>query len=224
MNCRRVEERLDAYAEGLLPTRERQEVERHLARCAACRDDLAFLRSLAQEIEDLPRSIEPPHDLWPDVAPRVRASRDAIPASGHLRRHPTASVRLRLPATAGALAAAIALVVISSAVTFMLVRQAGPPARLATGSTASSVPRVAVHYQAALEDLTAALNARRAELDPELVRVLEENLLLIEEAIREARAALALDPGNPLLTRMLETTYATKLDLLRRAARVGSET
>jgi hypothetical protein len=48
--------------------------------------------------------------------------------------------------------------------------------------------------------------------------VVEENLRVIDDAIDEARAALARDPANGFLYRHLDRTMTKKLDLLRRAA------
>ena len=56
------------------------------------------------------------------------------------------------------------------------------------------------------------------QLDPETVRVVEENLQVIDDAIAEARAALARDPANGYLFRHLDQTLTRKVDLLRRAA------
>ena len=48
--------------------------------------------------------------------------------------------------------------------------------------------------------------------------VLERNLRVINDAIRESHEALALDPANGLLNSHLASTRRRKLDLLRRAA------
>ena len=48
--------------------------------------------------------------------------------------------------------------------------------------------------------------------------VLERNLQVIDDAIREARAALENDPANALLNAHLASARQRKLNLLRRAA------
>jgi glycine cleavage system protein P-like pyridoxal-binding family len=55
-------------------------------------------------------------------------------------------------------------------------------------------------------------------LNPRTVLVLERNLRIIDDAVREARAALAVDPANPLLNAQLADVRRRKLQLLRRAA------
>ena len=69
-------------------------------------------------------------------------------------------------------------------------------------------------YQLAITDLEGALEAGQALLDPETVRVLEENLEVIDQAINEARRALAVDPGSVYLSRYLARTIRRKLSVL----------
>ena len=55
-------------------------------------------------------------------------------------------------------------------------------------------------------------------LDPETVRVLEDNLGSIDRAIQVAVDALMSDPASPLLQRFVADNLRKKVDLLRRAA------
>ena len=50
------------------------------------------------------------------------------------------------------------------------------------------------------------------------MRVVEEKLRLIDQAIADAEKALSADPANAYLTGHLTQTRLRKLDLLRRAA------
>ena len=73
-------------------------------------------------------------------------------------------------------------------------------------------------YEAAVTDLERMLREHRERLDPRTVVVLERNLRVIDDAIAEAREALAADPANALLNAHLAGARQRKLDLLRRAA------
>ena len=73
-------------------------------------------------------------------------------------------------------------------------------------------------YEAAVTDLERMLREHRERLDPRTVVVLERNLRVIDDAIAEAREALAADPANTLLNAHLAGARQRKLDLLRRAA------
>jgi hypothetical protein len=66
---------------------------------------------------------------------------------------------------------------------------------------------------AILQDL---LDQQEASLAPETVAQLKASLRTIDEAILEARSALARDPANKMLVEMLTSSYRQKVDLLRR--------
>jgi hypothetical protein len=66
---------------------------------------------------------------------------------------------------------------------------------------------------AMLQDL---LDQQQASFAPETVAQLKASLRTIDEAILEARNALARDPANKMLVDMLSANYRQKVDLLRR--------
>ena len=74
---------------------------------------------------------------------------------------------------------------------------------------------------AAVEDLRRAASGRD-DLDPETIRTLEESLMVIEIAIREARRALDADPRNPYVRAHLDETMRRKVELLHRATMLAS--
>jgi hypothetical protein len=53
---------------------------------------------------------------------------------------------------------------------------------------------------------------------------LERTLRVIDEAIAEARAALAADPSNRTLLDVLSANYEQKVELLRRASELPART
>ncbi|GLC24230.1 zf-HC2 domain-containing protein [Roseisolibacter agri] len=90
-------------------------------------------------------------------------------------------------------------------------------ARRATPSAEASVPGVR-DYDRAIATLRTAVRERRADLDSGTVAVLERNLRIIDEAIRQSREALASDPGSPLAGRALTKALDRKVELLRTVA------
>jgi hypothetical protein len=73
-------------------------------------------------------------------------------------------------------------------------------------------------YDEAVADLEGVLERGREILDPETIRVLEENLTTIDQAIQEAAEALERDPESGFLRRLLSDNLRRKMDLLRTAA------
>jgi tetratricopeptide (TPR) repeat protein len=72
-------------------------------------------------------------------------------------------------------------------------------------------------YDAAVADLERALKQGRGKLDKATIAVVEQNLQTIDQAIAQAREALASDPANSYLSGHLVEARRRKLDLLRRA-------
>ena len=91
-------------------------------------------------------------------------------------------------------------------------------ARLASRQGGDQTDAVRRTYDSEINTLHDALEARRGQLNPATVAVIEQNLRVIDNAIQQSRAALARDPANALLNDQLDRTLAKKTGLLRAAA------
>lgn len=217
MTCDVVRDRLNDYVDGDLPTALVHEVELHLSACAACREEERALRSLLAQAAALPKAVRPEHDLWPGIALEIGKPRRllAFPAR---------------PMIWGGLAAAAALliaVVVSRGPGKASAPGGAPSPGSAAPSLVSASPEADLReaegeYARAIEALVAALEANRGRLAPETLRSVEQNLAVIDEAVREVRAALDKEPGNPELTRMLASTQRKKVDVLQRVVRLST--
>ena len=105
---------------------------------------------------------------------------------------------------------------------------AGIPApRRAPGTAlASARPSPTSAADAALapeiEQLQNMLKQRRDQLDPSTIKVVEDNLALIDAAVQQARAALMRDPASGFLTERLDNALQKKVELLRTVALLPS--
>lgn len=70
MNHVSDEEILDLLSPGDPPG---PEIRAHLEGCPECRARIEAERSLSARLDDLPREVDPPRDLWPDVRESVEA-------------------------------------------------------------------------------------------------------------------------------------------------------
>ncbi len=78
-------------------------------------------------------------------------------------------------------------------------------------------------FDRAVSDLERTLVEQRDELDPRTIVIIERNLAVIDEAIRQARAALDADPANTFLNSHLADARRRKLELLRRATSIAGD-
>lgn len=208
MNCMDLFERLDAYHSGGLTRLEAEAWEQHLLSCEACRADFRFQRVLRAETAALPRGIAPPADLWHGIGQRIGAKQGAV-----LPDRPGA--RLAWWQRRNSLAAAaIILMAVTSGMTALLIQRGNLPTAIAT----TEFRTTEAAYRHAAEELAGALDSRRQSLGPAAVAVIEHNLRIIDEAIRETQAALAVDPRNQHVAELLWASYEKKIDLLERAA------
>ena len=234
MTHEQILELLDDFVGGDLPPREEREVRRHLMACEECRAEEQALRALLDQAAALADEVLPERDLWEGIAPRLQ-SRASYPEEvvEHIPEVRVIGPRPARPLSWWMLAAAsIALVVTTSFATLrfsgagaddgpaptLATQAARPPAGSGGTPTALASFRPAEQeYEKAIGDLQAVLRTRRGEMAPQTVATLEANLRIIDQAIRESRAALASDPNSPELTKMLSGAYDAKLDVLRRA-------
>jgi hypothetical protein len=102
-----------------------------------------------------------------------------------------------------------------------------PEATLRTPNATGAASNVSLHkkemsatrvYDHEITLLDSLVHTRRESLDPKTVRIIEQNLKIIDKAIAESRAALAKDPRSPLLTNQLDNVLGSKVELLRTVA------
>jgi hypothetical protein len=200
---------------------ERAGIEAHLATCGSCRTTLAELREVAARAASLPDAA-PVADQWAGVADRLTPSASALPFARPQHRR----FSFTLPQL---VAAGLALMVLSGGLVWVArlgdPRASLPPAvaQVEHEEAASSIsPSPAAfadsNYDQAVVDLEKTLEAGRSRLDPETVRILEDNLRTIDQAIEQSRKALRADPANVYLNNHFAASRNRKLALLRRAS------
>jgi anti-sigma factor RsiW len=243
-------DKLSEFLDGELSAEEHRAVEAHLRDCADCAAVLADLKRVvarAQRAGAVPRP--PSADLWGGIAARIDVSERDRSATAFAER--SASVKAftpkmprRIAFTLPQLAAAAALVAaVSGGVVWSVVERAATRSRdrvasaqpvaaaaepstdtLDTGDRIVPVGMADAQYDAAVSDLEKALKEGRGRLDAATIAVVEHNLQIIDQAIDQAREALTADPANTYLSGHLVEARRRKLDLLRRAAALTSET
>ena len=222
-------DRLSEFLDDELGDQERRELAAHLDGCAECAALLAELRQVVVRAGALPDR-GPEADLWPGIAARIRGEDGAAPAPApapRLRRLPRLVISFTLPQLA---AAGLAVAVVSAALMWFLGagfearfgRGAGGARPAPAGLASPAATGDDLTHDRAIGELRRALVEGRGELDSSTVRVLEQNLALIEQSIDQSRRALAADPGNPYLREHLQETMRRKLALLQRATLVAS--
>ncbi len=215
-------EKLSDYLDGELSPGETEALDAHLLECAECGQTLQQLKTVVMRAGQV-IDREPPRDLWPAIAARL-----AVTETETGREMATSPQKRRVSFSIPQLAAAsVVLMLISAGTMYMMVRnEAAPvaevtqPAMQPMSAGSASVRAVSRNYDAAVQELETALEHNRSQLDSTTIRVLEQNLAIIDRAITDARAALGQEPANPYLSRYLDQAMQKKVQLLRRATSV----
>jgi anti-sigma factor RsiW len=230
--------RLSEYLDDELTPAERRSLELHLAGCADCTATLDELTRVVERARTLtPRP--PQADLWNGIGERIGASAGAV-TRFHARDRRRVSFTLPQLAAASLLLAALSAGAAWRLHSALVPRTAGQTGTVpADGRSANDargpdapfenvrmepVGLTDAQYDSAVADLQRALNTGRGHLDPATVAIVEQNLTIIDRALDQARQAVVGDPGNSYLTNHLVETRRKKLELLRRAAALASET
>jgi anti-sigma factor RsiW len=235
MDCRDVRPALSELVDGIIARDARPQVEAHLEGCAGCRALLADLRR-AREAARALLKMTAPESMWPkvraDFAAVAGQSKRMAPTpseSGQGAKTPRRFTVLRFvprrPAVVTGLSAAAVLVRAVSAGLFVMSRRAAAPPAATPTATAAARPGAASveaellladqHYQKAIVALEQSAKDGQTALDPQTAEVLQKNMGVVDQAIRESRAALRSEPTSEAAQSSLFEALQRKVGLLR---------
>lgn len=163
---------------------------------------------------DLPQSIEPKADLWPQIEAQIAtrpASVRAGVAPGTARRGAAAPLRWL------AAAAMVGCVAVGVWIGRSVLPGSAPPLAEASRPVAATVQTAWVtdpRYQREHAELMRSLGAQLAALPPASRTKVMASLATIRQAKQELESALGKDPGNALLQELLVNTYQDEMRVL----------
>jgi anti-sigma-K factor RskA len=213
---------LDDYVTGELNEDARAPVEEHVATCAMCTEEVRSLKRVLERAADLPKSIDPPAEAWSNIRTAILREENAVKSVTRPGREHFWNRRFALVAAA----AAVLVAVLSSSGTAWYLSTRSPrdvvsrEPRTASRWTLAAYTEFTIeenNYLRTVADLQTILDQQESVLAPETVAQLKSSLRTIDEAILEARTALARDPSNKVLIDMVSSGYKQKVDLLKRS-------
>jgi anti-sigma-K factor RskA len=224
---------INEYVEGTLDSRDRADIERHLATCVACRETVEDLRAILRATATLePR--EPPLRVWsrleraielePPVARGVEANGTgegvAAQRAGSRSYTPLRGSRY------ARMAAVAAAIVLASAIGLRFgpslrdARRVPPAAGAASAgeaaaAVASELRLAETHYEKAIKGLEEIATSEQDSLDPRTAATVRNSLAVIDQAISESRAAVRAQPASEPAQQSLIDGFKTKIGLLQ---------
>ena len=212
VNCDHYSESIGELVDGTLDGAARHEIEAHLMACPACAQLVEELLVVRRSARALPPLV-PPDGAWA----RLSSSVARLPS----RRTP-------LWRRSGLPLAAAAVLVLAIAGAAVLRRDAAAPpagggvtvdpataspAELA-GSVEAELRKAEFHFENAIAGLDVLARDRQA-LDPQVAADLQKNLVVIDQAIAESRAALRSQPLSEQAQESLFEAFRSKIALLQ---------
>jgi Putative zinc-finger len=216
MACADFNDAIQELVDGTLTGAGRQELEHHLSGCPSCTEELLIVRRAARTLP----ALTPPDRAWERLAPAVSA-RAATDES-----RPAWRDRVMVPL-------AVAAVLLAAVLITLLMRRlpqetpasdqnaavapaapAQQPAGPDLGSIEAEMRQAETHYENAIQKLE-ALAKDQQMLDPRVARDLRKNLVVIDQAIGESRAALRTQPTNERAQESLFEAFRSKISLLQ---------
>jgi anti-sigma factor RsiW len=210
MSCHDYEIAIGDYVDETLGERSRTDLEAHLSSCERCRAvvaDLRIIRRAALALEPEP----PPARVWTRLS---AALEDEHGSTGH-----------RWGFTWQTLAASMATVTLVAGLAWVgnglapVSRTAPQLTSAAPGADPASVAAqfdfAEAQYTSAIAGLESIAKSEQSALDMETADVLQANLMVIDGAISESRAALQTEPDNPTAQESLFEALRSKLELLQ---------
>ncbi|MFQ6108904.1 MAG: anti-sigma factor family protein, partial [Candidatus Aminicenantales bacterium] len=205
------------YIDGDLDKKRGSVLERHIQRCPDCQKFLEDLRGILKDAHGMEK-VSPTEKTWHRIKARLEAETPAAPFVSPGRRKgrsfPVFQPRLKL-----ALSVALIFVVVFLGVRYGKGIFGGMDPQQ---YTLSKLEEAEHHYQLAIKALAEAVSSRKEGLDPEVSRIFQTNLEIIDASIASCRKAVLAEPDSIEVRNYLLFAYSKKLDLLDKMAAVES--
>lgn len=215
-----TEEERQTLADGTIGADRAQAARAHLRACEACADDVARLERTIMRGRQLEEPSTDVGELWPGIRSRIESTKVVtLPAEPAAR-------RAARPLVAAAAIAAIAAVLLI-AVWLGVRTKVGTDDRMASRGRPDTVASIAFvddsvrAYKEEAQVLLDRLELTRSMLEPGAAAAIDKDLAVVDSAIAELQTAIARDPRNPELRRLLATSYREKIEVLERASNAG---
>jgi predicted anti-sigma-YlaC factor YlaD len=189
------------------------DLQAHLETCAACRGLLADLERLRAAARSL-GPITPPDRVREAIA-RHLPPLDAPRGAGRV-----SATRWAVAAAAVVAIAAMGVFVIREARLAPANRTDNAEASVSVQAGADELAVALQRYDAAVADLEGVLARNAAAIDPATAATIHTNIVVIDRAIVESRAAVAADPQSESAQRSLFMALRDKITVLQTAVTI----
>jgi hypothetical protein len=223
-NCTDIQDKLSEFADGSVVAADRAEIEAHLDGCVACRDVLNDLQELRRAAARL-GPIDPPDHVWLQVAGQTRTGRGPVAVAEARVAH-----RAGFSQWFGLAAALVAITIGAQYFVRSVPQESGSVVTTGNAPDGASVQRITdelseamTHFENAITQLEGLANASSGVLDAQMKETMKQNILTVNAAIAESRAALEQNPGNATAQVSLYEALRRKVVVLQATVNLMNE-
>jgi len=207
MRCKKAKKIISDYIDGELDSSKRSSLEEHLETCEECQKFMEDYKSIARTAQELEAGSPSPY-VWTRIKQGVKAQTPPTEARKRMWRWS--------PELKYAVGVLSLLVVVGAAVIGItyLGNQKGVSPFGKQGKVIANLKQAEKHYKKAIESMMEAVEAQENGMDPEVARVFQTNLELIDSSISACQQAVFSDPQDIESRNILLAAYKEKADLL----------
>ena len=178
--------------------------------------ELGNKKALDDALQELPDEEAPQRDLWPQIEAQLPVRETKI----YNRRWMPVALAASLVVSFGAVW--LSWNNLQTAKAFYASSQQGIDEQNQL-SIQSQIDTMEHEYGLAKSALLAQIGMNSANSDEDLLADVKSNLIIIEQATSELKAAIAKQPEDPALLKLLNTTYQQELAVLSNLAKLNQD-
>jgi len=223
MKCSRARRLISDYIDNNLEAKKEPALKRHLEICPDCQKLLEEFEGIVEKAQKL-EDHEPSSQIWLKIKARLQIESEPVktPAFGKGRWFDLVIGR---PLLKYAVSAVLVLAIAAGAVMLGVRYWKGLDplqSKKNTQYTLAKLEEAERHYRKASQALAEAFASQKESLNPEVAKVLQAHLEIIDFSIEACRRAAFSDPNNIDVRNYLLFAYSKKIELLEQMVTIES--
>lgn len=218
MRCYRARKYINEYLEGTLSSEGEASLRQHIEECGRCLTLLSDFETITRQAKELPKTAPSDRVLFNALSRfREQSSARAATPVRHLGWRPSL-------ATASMVLASTVIILIAAGLFYYRPWKGtlDPEKAAIDQVTLLKLDEAQGHYEEAIKALSDASAAQHGNLDPEVKRIFQANLAVVEKSIEECRQAVKSDPRDMEAQSALMDSYKEKVQLMTELVAVQS--
>lgn len=225
MKCSKAKKYISEYVDGSLDDKLSRELEEHLDKCPECSRLLVDFQKIVEDAQNL-EPYSPSEYAWENIKSHLTKGLSVFPSEEQEEKR-RMNIFSFSPALKFGLSAAAVLLIVGAAFFFGLNfgrENALISPALAQKRALNKLEEAEYHYRKAIDALMEAVTSPENVVSPEVARVFQANLEVINLTINGYKEAVLSDPDDIESRNALMAAYAEKVSFLNKMLTMSEKT